>query len=455
MNFKSRGFLALAAVLATASFSLAGPYAQLSSTETQVGGETAKLVTLNSNDALKGLGHDKGVVTIKEDGAYFVMAAGQAGSNSGGRGNIRLWMRVNGKDVDNSNTEQSIEPGFSAVLVCQGVSEFKAGDKIELYYSVSKAGEGLGFLATTPKGEPCIPSMIFSAFKLEAGSFGQFSSTETQAAASSPKEITLNSVDASKNIVNDKGTVTVKEDGVYFVMAAVQAGATGGPSKGSVKLWMRVNGKDVDNSNTEQSIENKSTGVVVCQGLAELKAGDKIQLVQSATGSGVGMVASTPKSEPVVPSMIFSIFKINAGPHAQLSSTETQSAEAEGKTVTLNSVDAAKEAENNKGTVTVKQGGAYFVVGAGQVGATKSEAKGSVKLWMGLNGKAVDNSNTEQTVRGSYTAVLVCQGIAELKAGDRLQMLQSASGSNVGMIASTPRGEPVVPSLIFSLLKVD
>ena len=108
-----------------------------------------------------------------------------------------------------------------------------------------------------------------------------------------------------------------------------------------------------------------------------------------------------------------------------------------------------------RATVTVKQAGTYFAIAAGQAGSLKGNGKGSVKLWMGLNGKAIDNSNTEQTIMGSYTAVLVCQGIAELKAGDRLQLLQSAAGPGLGMIATTPRGEPVIPSMIFSLFRVD
>jgi hypothetical protein len=449
---KHRFLLCLAALWMAAPVE-AGPYAQLSSTETQAGGVTPKRVTMNSDDALKCIGHDKGVVTIKDEGAYFVMAAAQVGATSSAKGAVRLWLRVNGKDVDNSNTEQTIVPGFTAVLVCQGVSEFKAGDKVEMYFSASK--EGLALIASTPKGEPVIPSIIFSAFKLEGGPYAQLSSTETQAATSSPSLITLNSVDAAKGVEHDKGTITVKEEGVYFVMAAGQAGAPKGTGKGAVKLWMRLNGKDIDNSNTEQSLAGAFSGVLVCQGIAECKAGDKLQLMQSASGAGVGMVASSPKGEPVIPSMIFSIFKVKSGPYAQLSSTETQPAATTPKEITLNSVDAAKDVDNAKGTLTVKQGGCYFVIGAGQVGSVKGAAKGSVKLWMALGGKGIDNSNTEQSIGGGYTAVLVCQGLAELKGGERLNLLQSATGPGLGMIASTPRGEPVIPSMIFSLFKVD
>lgn len=447
--------ICLTALALATSAAHAGPYAQLSSSETQPGSTEPKMASLNSNDALKGLEHEKGIVVVKEAGTYFVMAAAQVGSTTSGQGSVRMWMRVNGKDVDNSNTEQTIVSGFTAVLVCQGLAETKAGDKIEVWFSVSKGGEGLGLVALKPKSEPVVPSLIFSAFKVESGPYAQLSSTQSQTAESAPTLITLNSVDASNKIDQDKGTITVKEDGTYFVMAAGQAGATKEGGKGSVKLWMRVNGKDVDNSNTEQSLPTGFTGVLVCQGIAELKAGDKISLYQSARGEGVGMAASTPKGEPTVPSMIFSLFKVKPTPYAQLSSTESQSAKATSTPITLNSVDAAKEVDNDKGAVKVKTDGAYFVVAAGQVGSIKGEEKGSVRLWMGLNGKDIDNSNTEQSVPSGYTAVLVCQGVGELKAGDRLQLLQSATGSNVGMVASTPRGEPVIPSMIFSVFRID
>ena len=173
----------LLALLVTAATVQAGPYAQLSSGETQLGTPAPKVVALDQEDALKGITNAKGVVTFKEAGTYFVMAAAQVGSTfPKGTGTVRLWMCQNGKDVDNSNTEQSITPGFTAVLVCQGVAEIKAGDKLELAFSVSKAGEGLGLLATKPKNEAAVPSMIFSAFKVDDSTYAQLSSGATQIA---------------------------------------------------------------------------------------------------------------------------------------------------------------------------------------------------------------------------------------------------------------------------------
>jgi hypothetical protein len=237
-------------------------------------------------------------------------------------------------------------------------------------------------------------------------------------------------------------------------MAAGQVGGANGSDRNTVRLWMKQNGQDVGNSNTEQTASGKFTSVLVCQGVMECKAGDKVELYQSSAGAGLGMMASTPKGEPAVPSMILSIVRVADGAYAQLSSTESQTDAGAGKVITLNSVDAAKNIENDKGTLTVKQGGFYFVVAAGQVGSS-GRGNGSVRLWLRQNGQDVANSNTEQTINPGTTAVLVCQGVGEVKAGDKLQLVQSSSSSGVGMVVASPKGEPVVPSMIFSLLKVD
>ena len=143
-----------------------------------------------------------------------------------------------------------------------------------------------------------------------AASYLQASSTDEQLAADpKPKVVTMNSTDASKNIKQDKGVVTVNESGAFFFIAAAQVG---GKTKGLVRLWMRVNGKDVDNSNTEQIITDPSfTAVLVSQGVAELKRGDKVTVVYSGSEPGVGLVVKKPAGEPVVPSLILSGWRID------------------------------------------------------------------------------------------------------------------------------------------------
>ncbi|CAF1406724.1 unnamed protein product [Adineta steineri] len=98
--------------------------------------------------------------------------------------------------------------------------------------------------------------------------------------------------------------------GTYFVIAAVQVASEDNNGIGDLHLWMKLNGNDIPNSNTIQSI-NKDTGVLICQSAIEIKVGDKLQMVYStdvAQGK-IGLVATQPHNEPLVPSIIMSIWK--------------------------------------------------------------------------------------------------------------------------------------------------
>jgi hypothetical protein len=153
--------------LALAGGALAAPvYLQSSSIEDQFATDTKpKLITMNSTDASLGLTNKDGVVTVPEDGVYFVVAAGQIGTKSSVKGTVRLWLRQNGKDVDNSNCEQAIlDPAYTTVLVSQGIGEFKKGDTVQAVFSGS--APGLGIIVRKPEGEAVVPSIIFSMFKL-------------------------------------------------------------------------------------------------------------------------------------------------------------------------------------------------------------------------------------------------------------------------------------------------
>src|SRR5262245_58436081 len=130
MKASFSAILASAMLLTSIGAASAAGFIQASSTEEQLAADPKpKVVTMNSTDAAKNIKQDKGVVTVNESGAYFLIAAAQVGGK--GKGLVRMWMRVNGKDVDNSNTEQIVtDPAFNAVLVCQGVAELKRGERV-------------------------------------------------------------------------------------------------------------------------------------------------------------------------------------------------------------------------------------------------------------------------------------------------------------------------------------
>ncbi len=152
------------------ALSAAPTYAQLSSLVTQVppsGGFAT--VRLDKIDAMKNmeLSENKEKLIIKEDGVYFFLAAGQMGSTSkAATGYIDFWFVRNGKQEANSGVRMTIDPSnTTGVLVSQTVLEMKAGDELSIGYSSS--GPSMGFIFINPDNEPAIPSMIFTALKID------------------------------------------------------------------------------------------------------------------------------------------------------------------------------------------------------------------------------------------------------------------------------------------------
>jgi hypothetical protein len=145
----------------------AGGYIQASSEEDQIvqAANKPQLVTMNSTDAAKGLKNNKGVVLLDQTGTYFTIVGVQVGSR-GGTGLVRLWFQTNGKDADNSNCEQMVaDKDFTTVMISQGVGEYKKGDKINAM--ISGSAPGIGLVYKKPAGEPAVPSVIFSAWKID------------------------------------------------------------------------------------------------------------------------------------------------------------------------------------------------------------------------------------------------------------------------------------------------
>ena len=146
------------------SSAMATTMSALTSMDTQVAkaANTPYAITLtgDSSTAFKVEGSK---ITIQREGDYYMSAAAQVGGSA--NGNIYLWLRVNGKDVPDSNSVQNIpSPTFTTVLVSQTGMAFKKGDVLEFVFAAT--APGLGMVATKPAGMPGVPSIIFSIFEL-------------------------------------------------------------------------------------------------------------------------------------------------------------------------------------------------------------------------------------------------------------------------------------------------
>ena len=157
--------------------------------------------------------------------------------------------------------------------------------------------------------------LVFSSCSI-AGDYLQASSSVTQTANTSPTTVLMDMVDASKGVTLDRdGSITVKTSGAYVIIAAPQVGRAGKSSYGCFNLWLRVNDEDVDNSNVQlcQDKSSKAKDVIVSQSILSLKAGDVVTLMMSTdnTVSYLAIEAIKPAGEPLVPSIIFSMFMID------------------------------------------------------------------------------------------------------------------------------------------------
>ena len=159
---------ALVAVAASAGAADAGQYLQASSSVTQCPGTAPTLVEMDIVDAADGVTLKANKVTVGEAGPYLIVAAPQVGREGGGPyGCFDLWLRINGKDVANSNVQLCQDEGSRAkdVIVSQGIVPMQAGDALEVMMSASNPEAKICIEAIRPKGEPLVPAIIFSMIK--------------------------------------------------------------------------------------------------------------------------------------------------------------------------------------------------------------------------------------------------------------------------------------------------
>ncbi|CAF3817222.1 unnamed protein product [Adineta steineri] len=446
-------------------------YFQGSSTKSQVSGKKGKVITYNSDDGSYDFtAFYNGTFVTEKDGVYLAVFAAQISSpRRNGKGDIHMWMRQGSENVPDSNSIQSVDHGSTSVLVYSTVFQASDNYKFKLAYSAFADEEctRLGLIATQPEKESLVPSIIITIIQLSDGTntipYAQLFSSKTQLGNSDPEVIILDSVSAANRIViaktEDHGTINYSEAGVYFLVANAEVGsAEGTHASGEVHLWMRLNEKDMPNSNTIQTIRNGSAVILISQTVIKLEAKDKVQLMFSTTNKELGMIASKPKNEPRVPGMIFSTFQLlneeKPIPYAQLSSSQSQWGCITPKTVKLDNNDGLQCIKNNNGIIEFEESGTYFVMAAAQCGSDENDGIGDVHLWMKLNGKDIANSNTIQTVNKD-TAVLVCQTAMVIQAGDKLEMIFSTdvTSGTLGLVASKPHKESAVPSMIVSVFK--
>lgn len=150
--------------------------------------------------------------------------------------------------------------------------------------------------------------------------FLQLSDTQDQTPYNiEPHKVRFNTNDAGAGIGHAPDTpenILIEEDGVYVIVAAGQVGRRTGSLLRHIDLWMRVNDQDVSNSGVRASapasLFKGDTNVLVTQNALPLKKGDVVNIMMSVSeqGEGLGLIAFEPEHEPLIPSIIFTAYKI-------------------------------------------------------------------------------------------------------------------------------------------------
>ena len=147
----------------------------------------------------------------------------------------------------------------------------------------------------------------------------------------------------------------------------------------------------------------------------------------------------------------------NAAQYLQASSSVTQCPGTAPEVVAMDIIDAANGIEMANNQITVGEAGSYLIFAAPQVGREGGGPYGCFDLWLRVNGADVGNSNVQlcQDEGSMAKDVIISQGIVPMEAGDMLEVMMSASNpeANICIEAIQPAGEPLVPAIIFSMIK--
>jgi len=147
--------------------------------------------------------------------------------------------------------------------------------------------------------------------------------------------------------------------------------------------------------------------------------------------------------------------------YAQITSTEDQRPGGTSPVlITMNQNDEISGIEHsaeNPGDIRIKEAGVYVIIAAPQVGRTSGTKERYVDIWLRKNGKDIPNSNVRNVVGTSGAKdVIVNQTMMSFDSEDLINVMMSVEvpDEGLGIEAIHPTGEPLIPSIIFSMHKI-
>ncbi len=106
-------------------------------------------------------------IIVPENGVYAILAGAQIDEDQGGAVHIDIWLRKNNVDIPRTGCRTAVfNPNNDAVLILNWLGPLNSGDIVQIYQSVSDTTKNAGLHVETPSGEPVIPSILLTLYKV-------------------------------------------------------------------------------------------------------------------------------------------------------------------------------------------------------------------------------------------------------------------------------------------------
>ena len=107
--------------------------------------------------------------------------------------------------------------------------------------------------------------------------------------------------------------------------------------------------------------------------------------------------------------------------------------------------------------IEIKQSGMYLIIASPQIGKTSGDKPRWIDFWLRTNNVDIPNSNVRYTFNDTpQKDVIVLQVLTRLNNGDTLNIMMSVEvpGEGIGIEAIQPPAEPLIPSIILTILQM-
>jgi hypothetical protein len=110
-----------------------------------------------------------------------------------------------------------------------------------------------------------------------------------------------------------------------------------------------------------------------------------------------------------------------------------------------------------QGDIEIKISGMYLIIAGPQIGKQSGDNARWIDFWLRVNNVDVPNSNVRAVIKDMCQKdVIVLQTLTKLNKGDILNIMMSVekTGEGIGIEAIQPPGEPLIPSIILTLIQM-